>query len=262
VIFKENKFMLLRKMIVLAVALFAVCLLGEIPSLAQSKQSKGLYAEPTHLMLPGEENSEREAANGMLLRETFYPIGWSKDGKFAYYTEPADEACGCYFARLVIQDLRTDKILWERRYNSEDGGADTLKKYWAKSQKEFSRKLAQYGIQAQKKFSLHGSAINYQKDVLTPELKVNTTVNDEMAVSGDIVLQLISKEKGSKTIYENKFDPKQYDSFRSAVISGSLQSPFEPRAAIVLVETHRGYEGPPNITRIRIVGTTLATGFR
>lgn len=185
-----------------------------------------------------------------------------KDGKFAYYLEPADEACGCYFAHLIIQDLRTDKILWEREHRSDEGGADTLKTYWANSRKEFSRQLAQHGIVPQRKFKLHSAAINYQKDVLTPELKVNTTITDEMTAAGNIVLRLISSEKRSKTIYEKKFDPKNYDGFRDAAIAGSLQSPFEPRAAIIIVETHRGWEGPPNITRIRIVGAALTGGFR
>ena len=254
--------MLSKKIIVLAVVLFAVCFFGRMHSLAQSKQSKILYAEPARLMLSGDEKADREAETGSLLRETFYPIGWSKNGAFAYYVEPADEACGCYFAQLVIQDMRTDKVLWERSYNSENGGADTLKKYWAKSRKEFSRKLAQYGIRAQKKFALQSSAFNYQKDVLTPELKNNTNTEDEFAVSGNIGVQLISKQKGRKTIYERKFDPKKYEGFLDAEIAGSLLSPFETRAAIIMVETYRGWEGLPHITQIRIVGATLTTGFR
>lgn len=251
-----------KKIIAIAVVLFVVCLVGQMPASAQSKQSKTLYAEPSRLMLPSEENNGQEETGGRLLKENFYPIGWSKNGAFAYYLEPADEACGCYFAHLVIQDMRTDKILWEREYTSDGNSEVTLKKYWAKNQKEFSRKLAQYGIRAQKQFALRNSAINFQKDVLTPEIDVNTTVENEYAVTGNVVVRLVSKEKGRKTIYERKFDPKKSEAFRSAEIAGSLLSPFEPRAAIVVVETHRGYEGPPNTTQIRIVGTTLATGFR
>lgn len=253
--------MLSRKIIVLAAALFAVCLVGQITCQAQSRQSNVLYAEPARLMLPGDENAEREAKTGSALRETFYPIGWSKDGKFAYYVEPADEGCDCYFAELVIQDLRTDKVLWSRSYDSENGGAKTIKKYWAKNRKEFSRKLAQYGIRAQKRFALQNSAINYQKDALTPEMENNTDVEDEFAVTGNVVVRLLSREKGSKTIYERKFDPKKYEGFLDAEISGSLPSPFEPRAAIVIIETYRGWEGLPRITQIRVVGTSLTTGF-
>jgi hypothetical protein len=262
VIFKETEFMRSRKLIVFAFALFTVCLFGEIPCRAQTKQSNVLYAEPARFMLKGDGNADKETGTAALLREQFYPIGWSKDGKFAYYVEPADEACGCYFGELVIQDMRMDKILWQRDYNSDGKPEDTLKKYWAKNRKEFSRKLAQYGIVAQKRFTLQNSKINYQKDVLIPEIKVNTAVDNEDKVAGNVLLQLISKQRGRKTIYEKKFDPKKYEGFRGAETAGGLLSPFEPRAAIIMVETYRGWEGPPNITQIRIVGTSLTTGFR
>ena len=41
----------------------------------------------------------RNSIGGNFEVENFYPVGWSKDGKFAYYLEPVDEACGCYFGR-------------------------------------------------------------------------------------------------------------------------------------------------------------------
>lgn len=250
-----------RKIIVLAAALFAGCLFGQIPCRAQRAQSKVSYAEPKRLILPGDENAEKEMQTGMLLRENFYPIGWSKSGAFAYYIEPPDEGCDCYFARLVILDLRTDKILWQRSYNSENGGANSLRTYWKKSQKEFSRQLARYGIKAQKQFDLQPSPFNYQNDVLTPKLTEKIEIKDIFA-EGSVVLQLLSKAKGAKTVYEEKYNPKDYSSFRSAEIAGTLISPFEPRGAIVMVETHRGWEGLPEITQINIVGATLTTDFR
>lgn len=41
------------------------------------------------------------------LFDKFYPIGWSKDGHFAYITEPADEAAGLYFFKFRIQDRKS-----------------------------------------------------------------------------------------------------------------------------------------------------------
>lgn len=74
-----------------------------------------------------------------LIAEQFFPIGWSRDGKFAYYTEPVDEACGCYYANLIIQDLRTDKVLWEFKYTQDDindngkkAPEDNIYKLWKK----------------------------------------------------------------------------------------------------------------------------------
>ena len=37
------------------------------------------------------------------LYEKFYPIGWSKNGLFAYIIEPVDEAAGQYFFKFVIK---------------------------------------------------------------------------------------------------------------------------------------------------------------
>ena len=33
-------------------------------------------------------------------------------------------------------------------------------------------------------------------------------------------------------------------------------------AAVVLIETHRGWEGPPNTTQIKVIGANLTNGFR
>jgi len=45
-------------------------------------------------------------------------------------------------------------------------------------------------------------------------------------------------------------------------VMGYLRSPFEPRIAVILVEVSRGYEGPPHITHINVVGASLDSGFR
>ena len=164
--------MLSRNNFALIFSAFAAILIGQTFVAAQKPKSVSIYNAPKQLMLKGDDVPEDVDHTKFVLREKFYPIGWSKDGKFAFYTEPADEACGCYFAELIIQDLRTDKVLWRKDYSSENGGADTLRKYWAKNQKEFSRKLAQYGIKAEKTLTLSESPVQYQKDVLTPEIKV------------------------------------------------------------------------------------------
>lgn len=248
--------MLTKKIFAAIILGLTVLLSGQLSASAQSR-SNSLYDVPARLMLKGDENDENS------MGEYFYPIGWSKDGKFAFYVEPPDEACGCYFAHIVIQDLKTDKILWEQKYSSENGGPDTLDDYWKKNQKEFSAKLAEFGIVAQPRFTLQKAAFTYRNDKLTPELKDTTKASDDgFYASGNVVLRLRSKAKGGKTIYRKNFNPKKMEGFLGAELSGSLLSPFEPRAAVVMIETIRGWEGPPHTTRIRIVGTTLTTGFK
>ena len=96
-----------------------------------------------------------------LLTELFYPIGWSRDGKFAYYSEPADEECGCYFAELAIVDMRTDKVLWQFKNNWEERVAadgspieDDIRKLWNRNAKTFEEKLREHKIEQAARFSL------------------------------------------------------------------------------------------------------------
>lgn len=261
---RKGEFMLLKRIFALTFLIFAAFLVGQDSVSAQIKKSNSLYDAPARLMFPGDEKEQAEMESADLLRAHFYPIGWSKDGKLAYYVEPPDEACDCYFADLVVQDLRTDKVLWQRRYDSgnepENAPRVTLATYWKKNQKEFSRRLAQYGIVAQNKFALTNAPFEYQTDLLTPKVDVNLTVEED-TVAGDVILRLLSKNKGSKTIYREIYK-KGYDSIRGAEIAGVLLSPFDARAAVIMVETHRGWEGPPNVTHINIVGASLINGFR
>ena len=243
---------------------FAVVCVTALSLAAQSRSS--LYAAPQRLLLAGDDGEAAEAEKGVLLREHFFPIGWSKDGKFAFYTEPADEACGCYFADLLIVDLRTDKILWQREYESDEHKADTLAAYWRQNQKEFSAKLAQYKIERATGFALRQFPFAYKTDLLTLELTANLKVENEESVTGNITLRLNSRQKGSKTLgktlYDKRYSSAKYDSIRAAQIGGVLVSPFEPRAAVVLVETHRGYEGPPSVIKLKIIGADLEKSFR
>jgi hypothetical protein len=230
-----------------------------------------LYEQPKRLKLRGiaEENPKTDAMNvyNGIMTELFYPIGWSEDGKFAYYVEPPDEACGCYFGTLVIQDLKTDKILWEDRYNGSDtepiNENETINDHWKDKQKLFSEKLAQYGIKQQKEFKLEYPSFKYENDVFTPKLESKLRSSDDLLyISGFVRLTMFSKSKGKKTIYEQKYNPKEVSGIQGADLTGVLQSPYEARAAIVIVETLRGYEGPPNVTSIKIIGSTFTTGFK
>ena len=54
------------------------------------------FGNPTELKLKvnRRDYNGKNNAGGDFAIETFYPIGWSNDGKFAYYLEPVDEARG------------------------------------------------------------------------------------------------------------------------------------------------------------------------
>jgi hypothetical protein len=245
--------------------LFVLVMVTGSPSVAQAPRAHNVFPVPERLKLTGigEPNPNDDDGHLGILTALFYPIGWSKDGKFAYLVEPPDEACGCYYSEVVIQDLKNDKILWRERYDTSDeespetGDRNSL---WAKKGKEYSAKFRRYGIVPLTTFTLTHPSIESGGDVLTPKIdaKIKT---DGFTVDGIVTIRMISRKYGSKMIRRDVYRPKDTNGLLSAELSGSLVSPFEPRAAVIVVEVVRGWEGPPNVTEIRIVGSTLTSGF-
>lgn len=226
-----------------------------------------LFPVPERLVLNGigESDPNEEETSAKLLTESFYPIGWSRDGKFAYLVEPPDEACGCYFAEIVIQDLKTDKVLWKERYDSstlEKPEEEDLDSLWPKKQKEYSAKLNEHGIEPIGEAKLLHPSINFKGDVLTPKIDVSIKTDNAFEVDGTVTLKLNSKKRGSKIVRRDVYKKEDTNGFRNAEITGSLKSPFESRVAVIVVEEMRGWEGPPNVTSIKISGATLTTGFK
>ncbi|MBX3245063.1 MAG: hypothetical protein KF685_11455 [Acidobacteria bacterium] len=225
------------------------------------------------------EYFKKEAGHMEFLEDKFYPIGWSKDGKFAYFVEPADEACGCYFGTFVIQDLKTDKILWQYRHVGDEMGlvadeavaiSEERKQLWASKNAEFRTKLKQHGIQVAEAFSYQTGSLKTDTDEIT--FSVDLTRTDANPVIGfpynlvRMVGKARSVNKGEKVIFEEKLegDDTLYgiEGAIDAQIFGYMISPFEQRAAVILVEVIRGYEGPPHTTRTSVVGVSLTSGFK
>jgi len=211
----------------------------------------------------------RNSIGGNFEVENFYPVGWSKDGKFAYYVEPVDEACGCYFGKLVILDLKNDAVVWQFDYTSEDDGEDDSKKpktlaaLWAANRKLFSDKLNENKIEPQRAPRVLPFPISYKTDRVTPTLRVERKgMNKDERIYGDVshtLVQLTSRQNGKKTVLDEKYSEAMP---LYVGMLGYLRSPHEPRAAIILVEIYRGYEGPPHVGQLKIVGAALDKNFR
>jgi hypothetical protein len=255
--------------------ILSTILLGLFLSLGAYSQE---YAIPKKL--PIERAVKRELAewrrmpNGYpgLVPETFFPIGWSKDGKFAYYFEPVDEACGCYYAGLIIQDMRNDKVLWEFKYNQDDDrdpqtgdmkGQGNIRQLWVKNKKLFSEKLRENGIVASrsvllgKMFTAAGSSYTAKA---TKKMGKNVDGDDERV--NFYTITLTSPKLGSKkvaTTYDHTKD--DYWFMLDANVIGAIKSPYENRVAIIAIEVMRGYEGPPHTGDLNIVGADLRSGF-
>ena len=248
----------------------ALCLAAH----AQASRPGTLFAQPAKVRQEGmmkrvfpEYYGKRPPLFGLIIEE-FYPIGWSKDGKFAYYTEPGDEACGCYFAKLFIVDTVSDKVLWSFEYSGLDDEDPEKPKYraitdlWRKNRQLFSDKLNQYGIVALARPALLTFPINHAGDRLSTGIKIEEETDEEKrnySVVKKATLRMTSTRSGAKTIYEEVHP--EYGPLTVEVL-GYLRSPYEPRVAVVLAEVWRGYEGPPHTTHLKVVGASLTAGFK
>ena len=198
-----------------------------------------------------------------LLFDRFYPIGWSKSGKFAYIVEAADEATGFYFFSLIIKDIHKDRIVWKWKYDvsheiPQDKGG--LKKIFDKDRRIFIDKLNEYQIIPQKEFKVRKLAFNcYNLDY---EFKMNYTSTPQKDFGFDVLtsaeIEINSPQLGRKLIQVFRDE----DSMTlNAGITLCITSPYQTLAAILHFEELHGYEGPPNLIRIKITGTDLSTGF-
>jgi len=205
--------------------------------------------------------------------ERFYPIGWSKDGKFAFLIEPGDIVCDCYIATLIIKDLKTGKKLWEFRYdeslnpNEESYETGDLKSYrsnfWLKNKDAFSKILKEHGIITSTKFELNTFPIKHQNDLINARLVVSRDPNGEHEYPQNLSkIEVVADTKinGSRIIFQEEYETKDTFSYiEDADVFGYLQSPFAPLVAIVMVEVGRGQHGTgPNPTHIEILGLDLA----
>lgn len=263
------------KRIVVSISLaFVLQAVSSLPILAQAGAQGALFAQPAELrygrnlrrLFP--QYYGRSFPQEALIIENFFPIGWSKDGKFAYYIEPGDEACGCYFAKLFITDLVNDKVLWSFEYDGQEEVDPDKPKYraiadlWRKNRKAFSEKLNQYGIIPQRPFALLSFPINHAGDQLRTNLKIEEETDEEKRLYSGVkkaTLEINSRRGGTKSVYQTA--NAEYGPLDVKVL-GYLKSPYQPRVAVIMIEVWRGYEGPPHVTNVKIAGASLTTGFK
>jgi hypothetical protein len=203
--------------------------------------------------------------------EGFYPIGWSRDGKFAYYIEPVDEACGCYFAELVIQDLRTDKVLyhfkndWEKHVDAEGAPIeDDIRKLWKRNETMFAEKLREHAIVQAPRFSLLPRTFRSVGRSYTAKLTaVRSSDPDGNRRVRRLNLELLSPTLGKKSLYSKQYNGDDlWVSPLDSTVAGVFKSPHENRVAVVMLNVQRGWEGPPHTVDVRLAGADLTTGFR
>ncbi|MCC6825213.1 MAG: hypothetical protein IT172_05650 [Acidobacteria bacterium] len=254
----------------LLLAVFAVAVLAAMPPTLRAQN----YGVPNEVATAARVKQAFPQYFGsrfafpQLEAEKFFPIGWSRSGNFAYLVEPVDEACGCYFAKLVIQNMRTDEVLWKFEFNEGDNNAKNapknLRTLWAKNRRLFSQKLAKHGIVASRSVLL-GKSFTFGGSSFTAALTKQSGKNEDGEDSRVNLYSVLmtSPKLGTKTLFTSEdHTSDDYWFMLDAGMIGSVKSPYQSRVAVVAAEVWRGYEGPPHVVRLRIVGSDLTSGFK
>ena len=205
-------------------------------------------------------------AGAEILDAVFYPLGWSTDGKIAYAIEPPDEAVGSYFLNIYIQDLVTDKILWQKKYQSEPESTTAIASfaaYWQANHSKLEEKLKQYGIKQTTENALFAGAINHQDDridyVVKKKLKAQADLGN-LAMVTEYQVQVTSENHGRKTVHKEKL--KNLAGVLDVDVIGYLRNEDPERVALLVAGVRRGWEGPPHTTWFKVIGTNLRVGFK
>ncbi len=221
-----------------------------IPALNNSKariSNKIIFIKPAELIYEKGKNKH--------LRDRFFPIGWSPDGKFAYATEPADIACGCYFLNVYVQDMVTDKISWKWQSTDYDKKMN-LEKVWQLNNILFTDSLLKFNIRPQQIQSLKILPIRINNTIF--EFSLINDIYSLPDITGPLIKKTAIFLKRNGVIKKKVFTAEYPGIVLSNAIKGYIKSPFEDRIALFYMKENLGHEGGPNILRFNLIGLKLA----
>jgi len=214
--------------------------------------------------VPGDYSLPKELSyiqnEGDFLADKFYPIGWSKEGMFAYITEPADEGSGFYLFELHVFDAVNNKIAWS--WKPEESEEGDLASTWKNNYELFKEKLNEYQIEQNESFELKKGKTTFKGNEYQIVLDTKTEQDPDFGfeIIKEIKISINSPELGTKQIYQSKAD--EYSMNIGAFVPGYILSPYNGRIVVLCQIEQAGYEGPPNIVYFELIGSDLLLGFK
>lgn len=212
---------------------------------------------------------DRNNGEEYLIDLLFVPIGWSKDGKFAYIKEIEPGGADYYetgLFRWIVQDMVTDKILW---ISEKEKAGDYPAEYWKMDSEELFHwmlgkfmaknrpKLEEYGIILNSDLEIQRFPLQYKNaeyrgflmDVVrgTKYDIPNVIKEYKNCVAKDDVIKVVGHMKDEYLV--------------DVGIGGYVISPYEDRIALLTCEIVRGWEGPPHVAEFEVVGCHLEYGY-
>jgi len=265
-----------RKIIAILFLLFGFITAG---SLYQPLDLKDNF---TYLKLRGLVAEHREAPKpSELIEAHFIPLGWGGNRRFAFLLIPANEARDCEWAELHIQDLSTDKTLFEKEYelcippgslHEERQVEDSLGLLFQRLERRYRRAidgvLARFGIMETPPIKLLEFPITIDQNPINYSLETHRKTEpmfsqDDLFVKNwrlQLIRELSAKRSLRKTIHTETYqNPTGLYDLRPL---GYFLSPDRQRLAILVAMVLRGWEGTPAVTEFQIVGASLTKGWK
>ncbi len=224
----------------------------------KTQEIKSLNIYDYALNLPGTYSSENSQKPSSWF--AYYFLGWSKDSKISYIEESYSDGSGIHLAKLKIQDLVSDKIVFEKvLYKSElENGDVSLNLAINQNLPEILNELSSFKIILQKvelqKFPVKFGDFLIQAKVLESESKteigfVDFTVE---AVRSDNKKKVVTSNSNATDFPHEKIA-------YCASVDFYLKSPYENRVAFLIHTVCRGFEC--QVDEYRMAGCLLTSGF-
>jgi hypothetical protein len=233
-----------------------------IPPAVQAFIPHSEYSVPEELLYTGKRETVQ---NGMKYYPCFFPIGWSRDGKFAAVeTREMDTEEG-YFFNIYITDMITDKLVWtwsyrgtpEKGYSSDPANKKDFTKVWNNNKQLIVQQLNAWQIEPVTPIKLERLPFNYNGNNIGFATNNNTFYSNDfgqtMIQSASVYCKVNGEQK--KRVYNQKYDP--YSSPLSNNIIGYIKNPLENRMLLLLLSEFRGWEGIPTEMQIHLIGCDL-----
>lgn len=182
----------------------------------------------------------------------FKPIGWNKDGNFAYQITKCDDMCGCCINYISIKSVITDQVIDAICFGENGNGRVPDDISYKDSTNKVNLLLAKYKIQ-QTGFGklIHSDKIN-QYDIILKENKLKNYESYGWGREARYTVLVGNDKIGFKKVSEGLIE----DASDELNYIGYFKDPFENRILILFSSSSAG-EAETNWHTLHFVGCSL-----
>ncbi len=193
--------------------------------------------------------------NNMYAVHEITPLGWSREGAFAYIETEYVEGRGGVLFTYVVLDAVNDRVLWRYEDDWPDSGDVELQVSMMKIEALLEAQLRHYGIIREAGIGLLGFPLREEGVQYTPKIALEKKAENDPFLGDIRSVSVYMHRDGSKKRIYHRNDPGAL----SYWIAGYFKSPFEPRILVAIGEERWGFEGTEG--HFVFSGCSLQHGF-